>query len=91
MVVIHVASRFHRSFKKMPDPIRENFSVKITLFIKDPFNPSLKTHKLKGNLGSYYAFHLREGYRVLFEFQDTNNVLMVNIGSHDDYSKWEKG
>lgn len=90
MLTLHVASRFKRSFKKMPARIKEDFSVKIDLFQGDPFTPKLKTHKLQGNLDSYYAFYLKEGYRVLFEFEHDNNILLVNIGSHDDYSKWER-
>ena len=91
MLTLHVASRFKRAFKKMPDRIREDFGEKIDIFIKYPFNSSLGTHKLHCNLSDYYAFCLRNGYRVLFEFEDGNNVLLVNIGGHGDYLKWSKG
>lgn len=74
----------------MPVRIKEDFGNKIYLFKKHPFDSMLGTHKLQGNLSSYYAFCLRNGYRVLFEFEDANNVLLVNIGSHDNYSKWAK-
>lgn len=75
----------------MPVRIKEDFGNKVDLFKKHPFDSRLGTHKLQGNLSAYYAFCLCNGYRVLFEFEDTNNVLLVNIGGHDDYSKWAKG
>jgi len=90
MLTIHVSSRFKRSFKKIPAHVKKNFAAKIDIFQKHPFNPKLKTHKLRGNLDYYYAFCLQDGYRVLFEFEDDNNILLVNIGSHDDYVKWER-
>lgn len=88
MVDIHVASRFKRSYQKIPKSIKVDFVLKIELFQKQPFHQKLKTHKLAGTLNSCYAFCLRDGYRVLFKFEDTNVVLLVNIGSHDQYSQW---
>lgn len=90
MLLIHPSSRFKRSFKRMPAHISENFKERIELFRTHPFHPALKTHKLGGNLERYWAFYLRDGYRVLFDFEDTHTVLLVNIGSHDDYRKWGK-
>jgi len=88
-VKINRSSRFKRSFKKLPPKIKKDFDQKIKMFFNDPFSPPLRTHKLKGNLTNYYSFYLRDGYRVLFDFVGENTVVLVNIGSHDDYSKWE--
>lgn len=90
MLTIHVGSRFERSFRKMPSQIQEDFEKKISVFREQPFHPSLGSHKLSGKLREYYAFYLRDGYRVLFDFMAPNVVLLINIGSHDDYQKWSK-
>lgn len=87
---IERSSRFKRSYKKLPDAIKDDFDKKIALFFSHPFDPKLKTHKLQGELGSYYAFYLHGGYRVLFSFEE-DNILLVNVGSHDDYAKWGHG
>ncbi|MBI2444324.1 MAG: type II toxin-antitoxin system mRNA interferase toxin, RelE/StbE family [Candidatus Magasanikbacteria bacterium] len=84
------SSRFKRSYQKLPSPIKNSFDERIGLFFKNPFDPVLRTHKLHGNLDSYYAFCLRDGYRVLFEFADRDSILLVNIGGHDDYAKWAR-
>lgn len=88
MVTIHLSSRFERSFKKLPQLIKEDFANHIGLFQQDPFDRHLKTHKLKGDLFPAHAFSLRNGYRVLFTFETETLVILVNIGKHDDYAKW---
>ncbi len=87
---IEITSRFKRSYKKLPSLIRNDFDKRISVFFRDPFDLSLNTHKLRGNLDLYYAFYLRDGYRALFVFEEENHVLLINIGSHDDYAKWAK-
>jgi len=85
---INRSSRFKRSFEKLPIKIKEDFAQKIKIFFNDPFSPSLRTHKLKGNLADYYSFYLKNGYRVLFDFESENTIILVNVGSHGDYRKW---
>lgn len=75
----------------MPHDIKDNFGKQIELFRSDPFHSALNTHKLSGQLRDYYAFYLRDGFRVLFDFISADEVLLVNIGSHDDYRKWARG
>jgi len=91
MLTIYPSTRFKRSFKQMPPRIKEDFSKKIEIFKKHPFDPSLHTHRLSGNLEDYYGFYLHDGFRVLFVFEELDHVLLVNIGSHDDYKKWSRG
>lgn len=87
---INRSSRFKRSFKKLPPRIQNDFNQKIKIFFQDPFHPSLHTHKLSGNLADYYGFYLKDGFRVLFDFEEPGLVLLVNVGSHDDYKKWSR-
>lgn len=90
MVNIHPSTRFKRSFKKIPSHIKKDFGKKIEIFQKHPFHSSLKTHKLNGSLEDYYAFYLQDGFRVMFDFAESNIALLINIGSHDQYKKWER-
>lgn len=91
MLVIYPSTRFKRSFKKQPPHIKADFADKIEIFKTHPFHPLLHTHKLRGRLALYYGFYLQDGFRVLFDFMESNTVLLVNIGSHDDYKKWARG
>ena len=76
---------FEKSFAKLPPKI-QIFSVKkISLFKNEPFNSSLKTHKLKGELQNFYSFSVNRQYRILFEFLDKNKFLLYDIGTHEIY------
>ena len=87
---VRVSSRFKRSFKTIPIHIQQDFELKIVLFMKNPRDQKLVTHKLKGKLQECLAFDLRDGFRVLFEFIDRNIVSLLDIGSHDKYHQWKK-
>lgn len=71
----------------MPSTIKDNFDKKIAIFMENPHDPKLKTHKLEGKLQSCLSFYLRDGYRVLFEFSASDTVNMLNVGPHSIYQK----
>ena len=58
--------------------------------MKNPDDPSLKTHKLKGKLQECLAFRLKDGFRVLFEFSRTDSVDLLDVGAHDIYQRFER-
>ncbi len=78
---------FKRKLKKL---IKNDESLKIliferlSLFAVDAFHPSLKTHKLTGNLSNCWSFSIDYQLRILFQFVDTNSALLIDIGAHDD-------
>ena len=87
---VHLSPKFKRSYKKLPVPIQEDFDARILLFMKDPNDSKLQSHKLKGKLQDCLSFHLRDGYRVLFEYSLDNSVDLLDVGPHDKYSQWGK-
>jgi addiction module RelE/StbE family toxin len=55
----------------------------------NPFDPSLKTHKLKGELKGLWACTVEYDCRIIFSFQEIvgeteSALMMIDIGSHDD-------
>lgn len=50
---------------------------------KNPFNRSLKTHKLSGQLGSCFASSITRVYRIVFTLNE-EEICFVDIGSHDE-------
>lgn len=87
---INLSPRFKRAYKKLPSSIKDDFDKKIVIFIENPRNPKLKTHKLKGKLQECLSFYLHDGYRVLFEFSSSQTIDLLDIGPHDKYKNWEK-
>lgn len=86
---VNRSSRFKRTYKKLPPDIQNDFIDKIRLFTDNPQNPILRTHKLKGKLQECYAFYLKEGWRVLFDFTHNHEINLIAIGHHDSYKKWQ--
>jgi addiction module RelE/StbE family toxin len=56
----------------------------IDLFISNPYHPSLETHKLKGQLTGYLSFSVEYDLRIIFFFANSEEVVFINIGTHDE-------
>ncbi|MBI3627039.1 type II toxin-antitoxin system YoeB family toxin [Candidatus Uhrbacteria bacterium] len=55
------------------------------IFRKNPFDPSLKTHKLKGKFKDFWSFSIGYKYRIVFEFSADGFVYFLSAGDHDIY------
>jgi mRNA-degrading endonuclease YafQ of YafQ-DinJ toxin-antitoxin module len=55
----------------------------LNIFVKDPYQPILGTHKLSGKLKGHHAFSLGYDLRVVFKFIDDEAVL-ISLGSHEE-------
>jgi len=58
----------------------------LDLFIKDPFDDRLRTHKLSGKLKSLWSFSVDYNLRVVFFFtkEKPTKAIFVDIGTHDE-------
>ena len=84
MITIYYSSEFKKSVKKY-SAHREQIKKRVTIFIEDPFDPRLRTHKLGGELSGYYSFSVTYHIRILFEFIDDNTVGFIDMGTHGVY------
>ena len=87
MIEIAFSSSFIRAFKKKikNSPfIEELFFSKLEIFINNPFEKSLRTHKLMGKLSHCWSFSLDIHYRVVFTFVENNKVVLEDIGNHEE-------
>ena len=84
---VSFSSAFKRAFKKRikgNTELEEKFWQKLELFILDPYDSSLKTHKLSGKLKEFWSFSVDYDERVLFYFTEDKNAVFIDIGSHDE-------
>jgi len=51
-------------------------------FAADPGDLLVRTRKLTGDLGDYWAFSVDDDLRVLFRWHG-DEAFLVNLGSHD--------
>jgi len=68
-----------RKNNKCSDLIKE----KMALFLSDKSHPSLRLHKLQGNLKEAWSISVDRKTRILL-YQDESGVTFVDIGSHDE-------
>lgn len=80
------SSKFAREYRKLSASIKDIAEEQEIIFRKNPFNPKLKTHKLKGKLSGFLAFSIGHEYRIIFEFsKNRKTVYFHSVGSHDIY------
>ena len=80
-------SSFKRAFKKRIQgniDLETRFWEKLEKFTIDPFDPSLKAHKLSGKLKEFWSFRVDYDERILFYFTEEEKAVFVDIGSHDE-------
>lgn len=77
--------RFAKSYKKLPKKIKLLAEGREEVFRQDPFEPRLKTHKLKEELKDFYSFSISYNWRIVFHFEDKNSIVFDNIGTHSIY------
>ena len=56
----------------------------MSLFLSDPFDVRLKTHKLSGRLSGYFAFWIDYRYRIIFSIIG-KIVRLHAVGTHVIY------
>ena len=87
MTEISFSSSFKRAYKKKikrQSEIEERFWAKVEIFVENPFERSLRTHKLSGNLKDLWSFCIEQDLRVVFYFAGKDKVVFVDIGKHSE-------
>ncbi|AKF25170.1 plasmid stabilization protein [Sulfurovum lithotrophicum] len=76
--------RVKKFLKKHPDMFTR-YAKAMSILEVDPFHPSLRLHKLEGNLNEYFSVSINMEYRVVIDFLVVDNeIIPIDIGSHDD-------
>ena len=76
--------KLKKFIKKHPE-ILDRYIKCIEILEINPFHPSLRLHKLKGNLNDYYSVSINMQYRIVIDFIiDNNKIILLDIGTHDE-------
>lgn len=87
MIEVTFSPTFKRAFRKR---IKENsdlqarFWQKMEQFQQDPFQPTLRTHKLSGKMKNAWSFSIEYDARVIFYFTDDGKAVFIDIGTHGE-------
>ena len=85
---ISFSSSFQKAFRKrIKGSSYENlFWEVLNLFMNNPFDVKLRTHKLSGKLNSLWSFSVDYDLRVVFFFSKDKptKAILVDIGTHNE-------
>lgn len=86
MSINYISSHnFVKKWSKLNDKTKKKSVLKINLFLDNPHQPVLKTHKLTGKLKDYWAFSIEYNLRIMFRFVNNKTVEFIDIGTHSIY------
>jgi addiction module RelE/StbE family toxin len=76
--------KLKKFIKKHPDSL-ERYAKAIEILEIDPFHPSLRLHKLHGNLHDFYSVSINLKYRIVIDFiLLEQQIIPIDIGTHDE-------
>jgi mRNA-degrading endonuclease YafQ of YafQ-DinJ toxin-antitoxin module len=79
--------RAARKFVKKNPQLASGIEASLRHLQLDPHHPSLKTHKLKGELAESWACSAGYDLRIVFQFvrhQGQAAILLQTLGTHDE-------
>ena len=80
-MIIYRHRTFEKTFKKIPEKIKNQFKDRLRLFLVDPYNEALNNHYLSGKYRDFRSINVSGDYRALFKIE--NQVIKFYfIGTH---------
>jgi addiction module RelE/StbE family toxin len=88
MYKIVETKKYHKKlikFFKHHSNLLQKYKKTIFLLENNPTHPSLRLHKLKGELKEYHSISIDMEYRIIIDFIIIDNrIFLIDIGSHDE-------
>ncbi len=82
---VHFTPSFLKQFNKLEPALQDEVEEKIELFRDKSKHKSLKVHTLQGRLSGLHSFSVNYSYRIIFEYLNPNEVLLLKVGNHSIY------
>ncbi len=74
---------FLRSVKRCSSDLQGRIADCLFMLEQDPFQPALRTHRLRGSLSAFFSCSVTQSYRIIFTLED-QCVVIRQAGNHDD-------
>lgn len=85
---IEYSPHFRKQFEKASQKVKKAFYGRLNQFIKNPFQPMLRNHKLTGKLSKYRSINITGDWRALFsESENGEKVTFEFLGTHSQLYK----
>jgi len=75
-----------QKFFKKHKELLDRYKKVLHILRVNPNHPSLRLHKLQGNLKEYYSISINMQYRVVINFIiEDGKIIFIDIGEHEVY------
>ncbi len=84
------SEKVYRKLKKLKRKDFGLFSlikVKLEIFKIDEKRPSLRLHKLSGEMMESWSISINESIRMVFYYRNKDRVVFTNLGKHEEVYK----
>jgi len=85
--IVVYTKTFQRAFERLTKVEKALVMAKIDRLEDEPFYPSLRSKKLKGNSGCYES-RVNRDIRIIWRYQNGKIILLINVGHHDVTEKY---
>ncbi|MBS1528304.1 MAG: type II toxin-antitoxin system YafQ family toxin [Bacteroidetes bacterium] len=90
LVLTKAFEKSYRKFTGKNNLLIASIAKALLKLEQDAYDPSLRTHKLSGNLALYLACSCGYDCRIIFTIENDlddpgkENIVLLDIGTHDD-------
>lgn len=84
MLKLAVSPKYKRNYRKQSEAIKRTVIEREAIFLRNPHDARLETHKLHGKDRDAWAYSVTHKIRIKFLFISTNIVMYLDIGTHDE-------
>ena len=81
---VHFNQTFKKRYKKLRDNERQRFEERLRIFLKNPFDPILNNHHLKGKYQGCHSINIGGDLRAIYRLIDKDLALFIALGTHDE-------
>ena len=78
---------FDKELDKLSKVHKELVLSKVLILENNPFYPSLRTKKMKGNTGNYES-SINMSIRIIWQFVNNKIIALLDVGHHDVLRKY---
>jgi addiction module RelE/StbE family toxin len=83
MYLIIISKKVEDKIKFLNTKDKLKFKKILEQMEQNPFYPTLKSHKLSGNMSNLWSCSLNYKNRIIFFFVKEKEIYLIDIGSHD--------
>ena len=83
-IVFH--KQFKKAFCKQPAKVQKQFAERLGVFEKNPFDPMLNNHALRGEHKDKRSINITGDVRTIYVVYESRgeDIIFIDIGSHSD-------